>query len=135
MTQQLEKQLALDDIGITGKKAVDIGRPPFQAAAVLFPAAVNKSKLSEGWVNTSQGDVFISPGGVAWVVERRGDALVSVPVKLSKDDIIGKSAAERRAESIQKQTRRARTRVLRTMPPLQPLQRVPATANEGFRLS
>ena len=37
MTQQLEKQLALDDIGITGKKAVDIGRPPFQAARSYFP--------------------------------------------------------------------------------------------------
>jgi hypothetical protein len=93
--------------------AIDI-KPPVLAGPEYSAGPAPRGKLSEGWVNTSQGDVFISPGGVAWVVERRRDTLVSVPVKLSKDDIIGKSAAERRVEAIQKQTRRARSKGRRT---------------------
>ena len=53
-------------------------------------------KLPEGWVNTEKyGDVYISLGGVAWVVQRIGDELASVAVKITREDIIEKSSAER----------------------------------------
>jgi len=79
----------------------------------------NDSKLPEGWHNTEKyGDVFVSPGGVTWVVQRQGDKLESVSVPLTKDDIISKTALEKRADAIRNQTRRAKTKVPRTQPPI-----------------
>jgi hypothetical protein len=66
-------------------------------------------RLPEGWHNTeSYGEVFVSPGGIAWVVQIFDDQLCSVSVPLSKKDIIGKSAVERRAAVIKKQVQRTK---------------------------
>ena len=59
------------------------------------------SKLPEGWHFTERyGYVFVSPGGIAWVVERQGNKLESVSGCLTKDDIIVKTAFEKRQVSI-----------------------------------
>jgi hypothetical protein len=54
------------------------------------------SKLPEGWHFTEKyGDVFVSPGGIAWVVERQGNKLESISVPLTKDDMVKKLSEER----------------------------------------
>jgi hypothetical protein len=78
----------------------------------------NDTKLPEGWCNTEKhGDVFISPGGIGWVVQRIGNKLESVAVKISKDEIIGKTAIEKRTDAIRRQTRRTKSKVSRTKAP------------------
>jgi hypothetical protein len=78
----------------------------------------NDAKLPEGWHNTEKyGDVFISPGGIGWVVQRIGEKLESVVVKISKDEIIGKTAIEKRMDAIRRQNRWAKSRVSRTKAP------------------
>jgi hypothetical protein len=65
------------------------------------------SKLPEGWHFTEKhGYVFVSPGGSAWVVERQGNKLESVSGSLTKDDLMGKTAIEKRQVSIRNQGRR-----------------------------
>ena len=77
----------------------------------------NDPKLPEGWRNTEKhGDVFISPGGIGWVVQRIGGKLESVAVKISKDEIIGKTAIEKRTDAIRRQTR-GKSKVSRTKAP------------------
>jgi len=56
----------------------------------------NTSKLPEGWHFTEKyGHVFVSPGGIAWMVQRIGNKLESVSVPLTKDDIVKKLSEER----------------------------------------
>ena len=75
----------------------------------------NDTKLPEGWHNTEKyGDVFISSGGIAWVVQRISNKLESVAIKISKDEIIGKTAIEKRTDAIRRQTRWAKSKVSRT---------------------
>jgi hypothetical protein len=75
----------------------------------------NDANLPEGWHNTEKyGDVFISSGGIAWVVQRIGGKLESVAVKISKNEIIGKTAIEKRADAIRRQTRWAKSKGPRT---------------------
>jgi len=79
------------------------------------PLPIRSEKLPEGWHNTEKyGEVYVSPGGIAWVVQRHGDKLESVSAPLTKDDISSKTAVEKRAEALQKKMRRAKTKVLRT---------------------
>ena len=60
-------------------------------------------KLTEGWHNTeSYGEVYVSPGGIAWVVQQIGDELASVSVPLAKEDIIREDSATRRIKTEQK---------------------------------
>ena len=78
----------------------------------------NDTKLPEGWHNTEKhGDVFISLGGIGWVVQRIGGKLESVAVKISKDEIIGKTAIEKRTDAIRRKTRRTKSKVSRTKAP------------------
>jgi hypothetical protein len=93
MTTTLENQQL--SFGITGRVTAAVGieshseKPP----EPVPPAA---AQLKEGWYNTEKyGYVFISPGGVCWVVQRIGEKLESVAVKITKDDIIQKPSAER----------------------------------------
>ena len=75
----------------------------------------NDTKLPEGWRNTEKhGDVFISPDGIVWVVQRIGGKLESIAIKISKDEIIGKIAIEKRTDAIRRQTRWAKSKVSRT---------------------
>lgn len=85
----------LSVLGINTERAGDDINPPTLSGPEHSTGPAPRGKLAEGWVTTSQGDVFVSPGGLAWVVERRGDALVSVPVKIIKEDIIGNPSAIR----------------------------------------
>ena len=65
------------------------------------------SKLPEGWHFTERyGHVFVSPGGIAWVVQRKGNKLESVSGSLTKDDIIGKTLTEKRQDAVRKTVRR-----------------------------
>jgi hypothetical protein len=82
---------------------------PSSAEGINMEATLNKqtSKLPEGWHFTEKyGYVFVSPGGIAWLVERQGNKLESVSGSLTKDDIIGKTAIEKRQVSIRNQRRR-----------------------------
>ena len=75
----------------------------------------NDTKLPEGWHNTEKhGDVFTSPGGIGWVVQRAGGKLGSVAGKISKDEIIGKTSIEKRMDAIRRQTK---SKVPRTKAP------------------
>ena len=77
------------------------------------------TKLPEGWHNTEKyGEVYISPGGTAWTIQRMGDELASVAVKLSPSDIIEKSAVEKRHDAILRQAKRVNIKVQRTKPPI-----------------
>ena len=70
------------------------------------------SKLPEGWHFTEKyGYVFVSPGGIAWVVERQGNKLESVSVKITKDQIVGRLSSERtkRAEAERRRYNLAKT--------------------------
>jgi hypothetical protein len=92
MTTTLEKtQLSfLADISGGVVAADDI---PSEAAGLVTPPP---TKLKEGWVSTEKyAEVYVSPGGIAWVVQRIGNKLESVSVKLPKADITEKSSAER----------------------------------------
>jgi len=116
MTTTLENQQL--SFGITGRVTAAVGieshseKPP-------EPVPQAAPKLKEGWVNTEKyGDVFISPGGVCWVVQRIGEKLESVAVKLSQSDIIEKSAIERRHVAILRQAKRSMTKVSRTKTPI-----------------
>ena len=116
MTTTLENQLSF---GVHGSRpTVDI--PDSEKAGVVVESPrpnskVEDKKLPEGWVNTSQGDVFISPGGVAWVIEQHGDALVSVPVKLLPSDIIKAPAVDRVKRNLADRQRR-KSRVVDVSP-------------------
>ena len=55
------------------------------------------SRLSEGWHNTEKyGEVFVAPGGNAWLVQKRGDRLINVAVTLNQSNIIKTPLLERR---------------------------------------
>lgn len=56
----------------------------------------SESALREGWHNTEKyGEVYVSPGGIAWVVQRIGDRLQSIAVKLAPSDIVKTTAVDR----------------------------------------
>ena len=66
-------------------------------------------RLSEGWHNTEKyGEVFVAPGGNAWVVQQIGQRLINVTVKLDSSDIIKTPLLERRKQAISKQSYRKR---------------------------
>ena len=82
---------------------------------IIEPHTSKTSKLTEGWVNTEKyGPVFVSPGGIAWAVQRNGNRLDNIAVKLTKVDVVGKSAIEKRQDAIKKAVRRQSIRVSRT---------------------
>lgn len=56
-----------------------------------------KDKLPEGWHYTEKyGEIFVSPGGIAWVVkEMPNHELKSVPVPAKPEDIIKTPATDR----------------------------------------
>lgn len=54
------------------------------------------AKLPEGWHHTEKyGDVFVAPGGSAWVVQQNGEHLINVTVMLNPSDIIKTPAIDR----------------------------------------
>ena len=54
------------------------------------------ARLSEGWHHTERwGEVFVAPGGSAWVVQRSGQRLINVTVPLNHSDIIKTPAIDR----------------------------------------
>jgi hypothetical protein len=78
---------------------------------------VKPTALADGWYETTRyGPIFVN-NGKAWAVQIVGDRMANVVVKLSKDDIIQKSSAERTKNARQKQVARAKSRVQRTNPP------------------
>ena len=67
------------------------------------------ARLSEGWHHTERwGEVFVAPGGSAWVIQQNGDRLTSVSVTLDPSDIIKTPLLERRKQAITKQSYRKR---------------------------
>jgi hypothetical protein len=65
-----------------------------QAAPVSPSGAA--PKLPEGWHSTEKyGDVFVSSGGIAWVVQLVGDKFENIAVKITHEDITAKPSAER----------------------------------------
>ena len=67
------------------------------------------ARLSEGWHNTEKyGEVFVAPGGSAWVVQQSGEHLVNVMVLVNPSDIIKTPALERRKQAVAKQSYRKR---------------------------
>ena len=89
-------QLQLVDTGRAAPTDARVNSLPVTGASTPLAPANGNRKLPEGWVNTEKyGDVYISPGGVAWVVQQQGDKLESVAVQITKEDIIEKSSAER----------------------------------------
>jgi len=70
---------------------------------------VNPPKLPEGWHHTEKyGDVFVAPGGSAWVVRQNGERLVNVMVSINPADIVKTPLLERRKQAIAKQSYRKR---------------------------
>ena len=66
-------------------------------------------RLPEGWHHTERwGEIFVAPGGSAWVVQQSGDRLINVTVTLEPSDIIKTPALERRKQAIAKQSYRKR---------------------------
>ena len=54
------------------------------------------ARLSEGWHHTERwGEVFVAPGGSAWVVQQSGQHLINVTVTLNPSDIIKTPAIDR----------------------------------------
>lgn len=54
------------------------------------------ARLSEGWHNTEKyGEVFVAPGGSAWIVQQSGQRLINVTVTLKQSDIIKTPAIDR----------------------------------------
>ncbi len=97
-----------------------------KAASALSTDAAPKAALKEGWINTERyGEVFVSPGGIAWAVQRNGDRLDSVSIKITKEDITEKPSAERMKHATAEKKRYNLAKASRT-PPLQPLQQVSA---------
>ena len=79
--------------------------------------ADNAPRLREGWHYTERyGEVYVSPGGTAWVVRQSGNELKSVSVPLTPAEIVKTPATELRKEAILRQQRRKR-RGGRTSPP------------------
>ena len=74
-------------------------------------------KITEGWHNTRQGAVFVDQSGVGWVVRIWDNKFVSIPVRLTPSDIIGKSALERRVLAIRKKTNRGKRAMMETPTP------------------
>jgi hypothetical protein len=57
---------------------------------------VNPPKLPEGWHHTERwGEVFVTPGGSAWVVQHSNDRLINVTVIINLSDIIKTPAIDR----------------------------------------
>jgi hypothetical protein len=116
MTTTLANKQFLNGINASSSPGL-VYTPSSKAAPDFSPGAAHK--LPEGWHNTEKyGEVFVSPGGIAWVVQLVGSKLESVAVQLSPSDIIGKGAVEKRKDAIQKAVRRQSIRVLRTKPPI-----------------
>ena len=74
-------------------------------------------KITEGWHNTRQGAVFVDQSGVGWVVRIWDNKFVSIPVRLTPSDIIGKSALERRVLAIRQKTARSKQAMSTTSTP------------------
>ena len=54
------------------------------------------TKLPEGWhFTTKYGEVFVSPGGIAYTIQLIDDQLKSIPVKISSAGIIQNLAIDR----------------------------------------
>ena len=103
--------------GVHGCPTVDIVSHS-ETAGQPVPARPTQ-KLPEGWHNTERfGEVFVSPGGIPWVVQRNGNKLVSVSVPLAKEDIIQKPSAERVKNARRLSVWRNRSRVTVTKPPI-----------------
>jgi len=95
-TLENTKQLQLIDTGRAAPTDAPVNSLPVTGGSTPLGTANGSRKLPEGWVNTEKyGELYISPGGVAWVVQRIGDKLASVAVKITREDIIEKSSAER----------------------------------------
>jgi hypothetical protein len=97
--QNVQLQLLNKEQNIIGA-VVDSGSGPMLLTSFCLPgedsAPPQTEKLKEGWYNTEKfGEVYVSPGGVGWVVQRQGDKLETVSVKLSKSDIVQKPSSER----------------------------------------
>lgn len=108
-------QVTLADAGIDKHDS-----PKFRILAKI-PAPA-RGNLSEGWHHTERyGDVYVSPGGIAWVVQQVGNELKSVSVSLTPADIT-KTPAVERMKHIQKERRYRKTRVSVTQSANLPLQ-------------
>ena len=118
-------------LGITGAfPAADIEASFCRAGGGSPPPPANGGRLPEGWHDTEKyGPVFVSPSGTAWGVKIIGTRLENVVVNVSPRDFIGKTAIEKRKQAIVKQTRRAKSKVSRTTPPILTPQRETSTAN------
>jgi len=67
-------------------------------------------RLPEGWHHTERyGEVYVSPGGVDWVVRQVGNELKSVSVHVTPADIVKTPATELRKAAILRQSRRKRS--------------------------
>jgi len=78
-----------------------------------------QKKLPEGWHNTEKyGEVFVSPGGTAWVVkEMPNHELKSVAVPMTPQDIIKTSAIDRvKRALVQRRRYKARLSVRKSPP-------------------
>ena len=82
------------------------------------------ARLSEGWHHTEKyGEVFVAPGGSAWIVQQSGQRLVNVTVTLNQSDII-KTPAIDRVKHAQAMRRYRNTRVSITQTANLPLSEV-----------
>jgi hypothetical protein len=92
--------------------SVDVNIPLQEIGELGTP---QPQQTKEGWCETTKyGHVFVSPGGIAWAVQKNGNQLESFAVKLTKNDVVGKSAFEKRQDAIKKSVRRQHIRVSRT---------------------
>jgi len=79
------------------------------------------ARFSEGWHHTERyGDVFVTPGGSAWLVQQSGDQLINVTVTPEPSDII-KTPAIARVKHAQAMRRYRKTRAPITSMPNLPL--------------
>jgi hypothetical protein len=104
--------------GITGEHTLAADIFSSNPAAGLFtPPPTKGQQLPEGWHDTEKyGPVYVTPGGIAWAVQLVGNKFENVSVQLSKDDIIGKTSAEKVKDARRKQVERAKTKAGRTTP-------------------
>ena len=73
--------------------------------------ADNAPRLREGWHYSERyGEVYVSPGGTAWVVRQIGNELKSVSVPLTPAEIVKTPAIDRlkHAQAVQRSRNRAK---------------------------
>ena len=129
-TELKEKQSTF--FGITGSaQPVDIHScSDEKTGAAVEPSRPTSPRLPEGWHSTERyGDVFVSPGGIAWAVQLVGDKFENISVKITHEDITAKLSAERMKHAAAEKRRYNLAKQIRT-PPLQPLQRVSTSIDE-----